>query len=144
MMTDYAQVERATRLGADGKPVAIDRWHSRSAPLPRKDKRQDAQPERQTLYKFGSCATIASKSRTNFHPNFVRDLSTTFRAFSAVNLQLTPGLRLKTNDRYSGIQVQRDSRHVSRPTLFPLQFDGGPYISDGTPISFLRPTGTEI
>jgi hypothetical protein len=42
-------------------------------------------------------------SRTNFSRNFVRDLTATFRDFSAMNLQLNPGNRLITNKRYPGI-----------------------------------------
>jgi hypothetical protein len=45
------------------------------------------------------CIQIPEK----FHPNFVRDLSATFRDFSAVNLQLNIGNGLKTNDSNSGI-----------------------------------------
>jgi hypothetical protein len=51
-------------------------------------------------------ALITRKTRNNStvcYPNFVRDLSATFRDFSAVNLQLNIGNGLKTNDSNSGI-----------------------------------------
>jgi len=57
-----------------------------------------------------SFATFASKSRNDFHLNFVRAFSATFRDFSAMNLQSNPGNRLIINERNSGNLVQRDSR----------------------------------
>jgi len=45
----------------------------------------------------------AFQCRTNFHPNFVRSLSTVFRDFSAGQLQSNPGQRLIPKGRNSGI-----------------------------------------